>query len=228
MPSLINHLKYGLYSVVIVWFSLAQSLANAGSYDDFFRAIIRDDARSLNSLIQRGFDPNTPAPDLRHGLMLALTLPEPSASAAEALVNAPGTNLNFRNAEGETPLMLAALKGQLKLATQMIERGADVNQPGWTPLHYAATGGSTAMVALLLKHHAFVDAESPNGTTPLMMAAQYGSPEAVQLLLDAGAQPQQKNRQGLSALEFAQRGVRPDAIKIIGEALKATAPRGQW
>jgi hypothetical protein len=47
-------------------------------------------------------------------------------------------------------------------------------------------------------------------------------------LLEAGAQPQQKNQQGLSALDFAQRGARPDAIKIIGAALRAQAPRGQW
>lgn len=224
MRVLRTYLKVPLYWLVFAWFSVAQG----GSYDDFFRAIIRDDARSLNSLINRGFDPNTPSPDLRHGLMMALSLPEPSVLAAQALVNAPGTDLNVRNAQGETPLMLAALKGQLGLAEQMIARGADVNQPGWTPLHYAATGGSSAMVGLMLKHHAFVDAESPNGTTPLMMAAQYGSPEALKLLLEAGAQPQQKNQQGLSALEFAQRGVRPDAIKIIGAALKAQAPRGQW
>lgn len=224
MKMFTKHLKRSLYGLVFIGFSLA----NAGSYDDFFRAIIRDDPASLNSLLQRGFDPNTLAPDLRHGLMVALGLPEPSAAAARALVNAPGINLNMRNAQGETPLMMAALKDQLALAAQMIELGADVNQPGWTPLHYAATGGSPAMVELMLKHHAFVDAESPNGTTPLMMAAQYGSPEAVKLLLQAGAQPQQKNQQGLSALDFAQRGVRPDAVKIIGEALRAQAPRGKW
>jgi ankyrin repeat protein len=224
MRILRNYLKIPLYGLVFVWLSLA----HAGSYDDFFKAIIRDDPRSLSRLIARGFDPNTPAPDLRHGLMMALSLPEPSVLAAQALVNAPGTNLNVRNAQGETPLMLAALKGQLALAAQMIERGADVNQPGWTPLHYAATGGSPAMVELMLKHHAFVDAESPNGTTPLMMAAQYGSPEALKLLLEAGAQPQQRNQQGLRALEFAQRGSRPDALKILGAALRAQAPRGRW
>jgi uncharacterized protein len=224
MRILRTFLKITLHSLVFAWLSLAQ----AGSYDDFFKAIIRDDARSLNSLLERGFDPNTPASDLRHGLMMALSLPEPSVSAAQALINAPGVDLNVRNAQGETPLMLAALKGQLAMAEQMIKRGADVNQNGWTPLHYAATGGSTAMVELMLKHHAFVDAESPNGTTPLMMAAQYGSPESLKLLLEAGAQPHQKNQQGLSALEFAQRGARPDAIKIIGAALRAQAPRGQW
>ncbi len=221
---LMNYFKFVIFSVVFAGFSSA----SAGSYDDFFQAIIRDDARSVRALLQRGFDPNTLSPDLRHGLMMALALPTPAEAVAEALVDFAATDINTRNAQGETPLMLAALKGQLALAQKMIARGADVNQTGWAPLHYAATGGSAAMVTLMLTHYAYVDAESPNGTTPLMMAAQYGSTESVQLLLEAGAQPQQKNQQGLAALDFAQRGARPDAIKIISAALLAQVPRGKW
>jgi hypothetical protein len=85
---------------------------------------------------------------------------------------------------------------------------------------------------LLLEHHAFVDAESPNGTTPLMMAAQYGTGDAVRLLLEAGAQALQANKQGLSALDFAQRASRPDAIKLLTPvpATKSIPPKsvGQW
>ncbi len=221
---LTKYFKFAVLSLVLASFSSAK----AGSYDDFFQAIIRDDARSVKTLLQRGFDPNTLAPDLRHGLMMALALPTPAAAVAEALIDFPATDINTRNAQGETPLMLAALKGRLALAQKLIDRGADVNQTGWTPLHYAATGGGAAMVTLMLSHYAYVDAESPNGTTPLMMAAQYGSPESVELLLEAGAQPQQKNQQGLTALDFAQRGARPDAIKIISAALLAQSPRGKW
>ena len=61
----------------------------------------------------------------------------------------------------------------------MASMGADVNKPGWTPLHYAATHGHLAIMDLLLEEHAYIDAESPNGTTPLMMAAHYGTPAAV-------------------------------------------------
>lgn len=221
---LIKYFKFALFGLVFIGFSSAK----AGSYEDFFRAILVDDARTVRALLQRGFDPNTLAPDLRPGLLMALALPEPAKKVAQALVDFPATDLNIRNASGETPLMMAALKGQLDLARQMIERGADVNQPGWAPLHYAATNGSPAMVTLLLEQHAFVDAESPNGSTPLMMAAQYGSAEAVKLLLEAGAQPQQKNQQGLNALDFARRGGRPDAVELISAALRAQAPRGVW
>ena len=58
---------------------------------------------------------------------------------------------------------------------------------------------------LLLENHAYIDAESPNGTTPLMMAAHYGTPAAVKLLLEAGADPTLKNQLGLTAIDFARR-----------------------
>jgi ankyrin repeat protein len=115
--------------------------------------------------------------------------------------------------------MLVCLKGNLKLAKLLISRQADINHPGWTPLHYAATGGHVAIVQLLLDESAYIDAESPNGTTPLMMAARYGSPEAVKLLIEEGADVHLKNQIGLTALDFAHQGKRPDAIKLIESAI---------
>ena len=85
----------------------------------------------------------------------------------------------------------------------LISRGADVNKPGWAPLHYAATSGNLDTLRLLLDNYAYIDAESPNQTTPLMMAAKYGNPQAVQLLLEAGADISVKNALGLTAFDFA-------------------------
>jgi ankyrin repeat protein len=52
----------------------------------------------------------------------------------------------------ESPLMMAALKGHTALARKLIARDADVNKPGWAPLHYAATGGHLEMMELLLEN----------------------------------------------------------------------------
>jgi hypothetical protein len=111
--------------------------------------------------------------------------------------------------------MLASLKGQEAMVRKLIARGADVNKTGWTPLHYAASGGHVGIMKLLFEHHAFVDPESPNGTTPLMIAAQYGNAATVKLLLDEGAVANAKNRLNLTALDFAHMGKRPDAIAIL-------------
>jgi ankyrin repeat protein len=124
--------------------------------------------------------------------------------------------------------MMAALKGHTELARKLIERNADVNKTGWTPLHYAATNGQVAIMELLLENHAYIDAESPNGTTPLMMAAQYGTRDAVKLLLEAGADPNLKNQLGLSALDFAMRANRRDAAELISSSVRSAQPKGKW
>jgi ankyrin repeat protein len=93
-------------------------------------------------------------------------------------------------------------------------------------LHYAATGGQVALIQLLLEHHAYIDAESPNGTTPLMMAAQYGTLAAVKALLQAGADPTLKNQLGLTAEDFAIQAGRQDVGTQIGLAIRAKLPRG--
>jgi len=63
------------------------------------------------------------------------------------------------------------------------------NAQGWTPLHVAAAGGDLTVVALLLKHGADVHAQSYIGTTPLDNATTYGGRKAVIDLLRAhGAQ----------------------------------------
>ena len=106
-----------------------------------------------------------------------------------------------------------------------MERGADVNKTGWAPLHYAATGGHVAVMRLLLENHAYIDAESPNGTTPLMMAARYGSESSVKLLLEEGADPTLKNEQGLTALDFAGLGNRKESAVLIQAFVRAWVAR---
>lgn len=192
---------------------LASFAAHADTATDFFRAVRSDNASGVNTLIQRGFDPNTRDSNGQTGLLLALR--EPSPRVIEVLLASPKTNVEARNANDESPLMLAAIKGQQELVRKLIARDADINKPGWTPLHYAASSGQTEIIKVLLDKYAFIDAPSPNGTTPLMMAAMYGTAASVDLLLKEGADTAMKNQQGMTALDFARRGDRPDAIEML-------------
>jgi ankyrin repeat protein len=200
--------------------------AHAGSYEDFFAAIAKDDAGAVVSLLRRGFDPDTRDPNGQHGLYLAIRSSSPKVT--KALVDWPKTDVESLNKVGESPLMMAALAGDLELCRHLINRGAAVNKTGWTPLHYAATKGHLAVIQLLLDEHAFIDAESPNRTTPLMMAARYGTLEAARLLLQEGAEPLLKNEQGLTALAFARSANRSDIADLISEEARKRAPRGKW
>lgn len=211
---------------VLIALSCASMPAFAGAYEDYFFAIHQDNAPTVSGLVERGFDPNTPDPSGLHGLLLALRLK--SVNVSRLLVTVAGTNVEARNAQDESPLMLAALRGYVDICSTLLSRDADVNKPGWTPLHYAATGGHVDVIQLLLEKHAYIDATSPNGSTPLMMAAMYGTVDSVRFLLDAGADPSIKNDLGLSALDFAQRGNKPDSAELIAAHTRKTVTGGSW
>jgi len=193
-------------------------LANAGAYDDFFKAIQLDQPVMVEDLLKRGFDPNTPNPDGVPALVKALQ--EQSFKVALVLAEHPQIKPNVRNSRDETALMLAALRGQEAVAIRLVARGAAVNKSGWTPLHYAATGGHVRLAAFLMGAGADVNVESPNGTTPLMMAAMYGNSATVKLLLEAGAEAYVRNDQGLNAEDFALKAGRDDSARLIQQVLK--------
>lgn len=214
---MIIHLKKSWKHIAAVGYLAFMASAWAGSYDDFFKAIQLDNPRGVEALLQRGFDPNTVNPEGVPALIKALQ--EQSFKVASVLASQEQTRIDVRNARDESPLMLAALRGQETLVVHLVSRGAAVNKSGWTPLHYAATGGHLRVAAFLIGAHADVNAESPNGTTPLMMAAMYASSDMVKLLLESGAEAYLRNDQGLDAEDFAQKAGREDSARLIRQVL---------
>lgn len=219
---MIKKIKFLIYLIVFI----GVSASNAGSYDDFFAAIKQDNPDVILSLLKRGFDPNTISPGGDYGLILAVR--EASFKVVDVLLDSPATQVDVRTPKDESPLMLAALKGYTAICQKLIARDADVNKPGWTPLHYAATSGHLDVMRMLLDNHAYIDAASPNGSTPLMMAAMYGTTDAVKLLLEAGADPTLKNALGLSAIDFAWRVQKEDAVALIAAAVRGRSHKGSW
>lgn len=216
------NIKYIIYVIVLIGYSLSF----AGSYEDFFAAVKRDDDQAVVKLLGLGFDGNVRDPKGEHALHLAVR--EPSPKVINALLGWPKVDVEPRNAQDESPLMLACIKGLGSVAARLVAQGADINKPGWTPLHYASTSGHLEIMRLLLDKHAYIDAASPNGSTPLMMASMYGTSSAVKLLLESGADPLIKNELGLTAIDFAQRANRTDSVGLIAAFVRAKQPRGQW
>ncbi len=212
---LIKYFRYSLYIAV----NICVCAAYAGSYEDFFQAVNRDDGEAVKALVQRGFDVNSRNPEGQTALHLALR--DQAPRVALALWAVAALDVNALNASGESPLMMAGLRGSMEWAGRLIERGAKVHQDGWSPLHYAATGPDPKVVAMLLDRGAPIDARSPNNTTPLMMAAGYGAEASVDLLLARGANKRLFNDRGLDAAAFAKSGGRA----FLVDRLAAAPPR---
>jgi ankyrin repeat protein len=117
-----------------------------------------------------------------------------------------GADVARRNANGETPLLVAAATGRLDIAEVLLDARADVAERdpvGLTPLHRAAGSDDRGLLRLLIRHGGDPSASSNSGVTPLMLAAKHGAAEAVDELLDAGADAGATTDLGQTALHFA-------------------------
>jgi uncharacterized protein len=215
-----NHALGGRLRALVLMLLLAAggTAARAGAYEDFFSAIEVDNESGLRQVLTRGMDPNALDPRGQHGLFLALR--GGSGKAFRTLLQHPDIRVDASNANGETPLMMAALRADLDAMKALIARGAQVVRPGWTPLHYAASSPSVAPVRLLLDQGAALDARAPNGNTPLMLAARYGHEDSVSLLLERGADRALRNERNLDAADYA----RLDGREAVAQRLTASKP----
>lgn len=86
---------------------------------------------------------------------------------------AAGANVNMRNIEGETPLVIACNLGFIEAVPPLIAAGAKVDEPNST------------------------------GETPLITAVHNRNILMMRLLLQAGANPDRKDNSGRSARDYA-------------------------
>uniref|UniRef100_A0A8C2TI40 Kinase D interacting substrate 220 n=1 Tax=Coturnix japonica TaxID=93934 RepID=A0A8C2TI40_COTJA len=101
-------------------------------------------------------------------------------------------DVDERNENGQTPLMLAAEQGNLEIVQELLKKGANCNledADNWTALISAAKEGHTAIVAELLSYGVNLEHRDLGGWTALMWASYKGRTEVAKLLLEKGANP---------------------------------------
>ncbi|XP_078147628.1 ankyrin repeat and SAM domain-containing protein 6 [Centroberyx gerrardi] len=96
--------------------------------------------------------------------------------------------VNSSNQEGASPLMMAAVSGQLEVVQLMVEKNADIDKQdgvhGWTALMQATYHGNKDVVKYLLNQGADVNLRAKNGYTAFDLVMLLNDPdtELVRLL----------------------------------------------
>uniref|UniRef100_A0A8D0CQ53 Ankyrin repeat domain 52 n=1 Tax=Sander lucioperca TaxID=283035 RepID=A0A8D0CQ53_SANLU len=95
------------------------------------------------------------------------------------------------NIFGNTALHMACHTGQDAVATELVNCGANINQPnynGSTPLHLSAASSSGVLcLELLINNGADVNVQNKEGKSPLHMASMHGRFTGSQILIQNGS-----------------------------------------
>ncbi|KAL1281053.1 hypothetical protein QQF64_015653 [Cirrhinus molitorella] len=123
--------------------------------------------------------------------------------------------VNKRNERGETPLHMAAIRGDVKQVKELIGLGADVSVKdfaGWTPLHEACNLGYYDVAKVLIGAGAEVNTQGLDDDTPLHDASSSGHTDIVKLLLRHGGNAYQANKRGERPVDVADS---PEIEKLL-------------
>ena len=125
-----------------------------------------------------------------------------------------GANVNERDPDGNTPLMIAAAGNEylpypVPLVQVLIDARASLearDSKGRTALHRAAAEGKTDVVGLLADSGALINKQANDGATPLFYAVQSGKLPVVQLMIAHHAQVDLADASGSTPLMIASEG----------------------
>jgi ankyrin repeat protein len=126
--------------------------------------------------------------------------------AVTVLLDDDPTIINDRDADGMTPLSLAAINGNYDIAKELLERNADIHigdLDNSQPIHLAAISGNIQIAELLLASGAGVNEQDNNGATPLGFAAGRRHIDMVRYLLERNADVGIRNTRGMTPLFYA-------------------------
>lgn len=130
-----------------------------------------------------------------------------------------GAPVNETDKWKRTPIFTAALRGDIQMATKLLERGADVdlcNDEGLSPLHVGYH--KVKMTKLLVKNGADVNLQDSGGWSMLHIVASSGSPKSVKYLLDSGADHKVRT-EGETCLDLAIQGNTENVAVLVDRSL---------
>lgn len=127
-----------------------------------------------------------------------------------------GVNVDQRDREGRTPLLLNCATKNIKLALFLLGHGADpalADKDGDTPLHEAASAGNLELMEWLLRHGAAVNVRNRSGRTPLYYACY--NEKSAELLLRYKADPNIPDSMRSTILHLLAASEYPQSKKML-------------
>lgn len=156
--------------------------------------------------------------------MAAVSLHEAAArgdiGAMNGFLDAEDMDIDARNAEGKTALMMAAISGEAASGGLLVECDADINAAdadGNTALHLTAIHSQRLVTSMLLWGGADRAKMNNSGNTALHEAAARGNKDTAWLICENGGDHTAKllNSDQKTPLDLAREGGHADCIEIL-------------
>ncbi|MFT3754869.1 MAG: ankyrin repeat domain-containing protein [Pseudoxanthomonas sp.] len=170
---------------------------------------------AVTTLLANGADPRAQDNEGNTPLHHAARSSDPGVAA---LLRDAAAEIDASNHEGQTPLGVACMAGNWRLAKFLLERGAKPEPDGGQPALLAAAAteeDDPAGVQLLLKHKARATTRDARDRSALHEAALAGHAGIVEVLLDAGAEVNAADIDGCTPWLDAARGGSLDVLKRL-------------
>ncbi|XP_051511491.1 ankyrin repeat and SOCS box protein 2-like isoform X2 [Myxocyprinus asiaticus] len=191
-------------------------------------AVTRDHLACVESLLERGADPDITNQDKETPLYRACEKENPSMVAM--LLNY-GSLVNKSCIQGWTALHEAVCRNNVEICEMLVKAGAKVSIPnmyGITPIFVAAQSGKVDALHFLLKNGADLNSQAADGATALYEACKNGHEDIVEFLLSQNADTNKPGKTGLLPIHIAaQHGndgcTHKSTTKIVSMLIPATS-----
>ncbi|HUP91243.1 MAG TPA: ankyrin repeat domain-containing protein [Solimonas sp.] len=212
----LNAVKGGEFARVKELVALDAELANLSDHE------------GVSALLLAAYKRNERIATYLMGLRESLSIWEAAAMGAieplRQLLDERPELVNATASDGFLPLGLACFFGHEDAVRLLLERGADVNlasrnrmaaYPVNSAMTHAPPERAVAILHLLLRAGADVNARQCRGHTPLHQAASRGASEVVELLLAAGADAGARADNGATPADLARAGRLTDTMALL-------------
>ncbi|KAG8133164.1 hypothetical protein E2320_010987 [Naja naja] len=187
--------------------SLAQQLMNKGANPDHLNILHKTpyeisvdfkhedmmDYLAPLTTVRPQTDKQKKQPDIFHALKMG------NFQLVKEIIDEDPAQSNVINDDGASPLMIAAVTGQMPLIQLLVSRNVDIDKQdsvhGWTALMQATYHGNKEVVKYLLNQGADVNLRAKNGYTAFDLIMLLNDPDAELVRLLASACMQEKNKQ---------------------------------